>query len=541
VVGPYDEVIDLLIHDGSVVDGSGRAVFRGDVAIDRGRICDVGQLGKPRAAVTLEAGGRVVCPGFVDPHSHSDWSILANPEAESTIRQGVTTEVVGNCGWTYAPVSGSSRPLIEGRMRMFAYDGPVEWSSFADHLDWLSRQGHSQNLAWFVGHNTVRYAAGVVGSAATESQLRAMEGFVGEAMEAGALGLSTGLEFDPGRMAPTAELIRLNKVVGKYRGYYTSHIRNRDAHLQESIAEFLTIVREGGTRAEISHLNVRKRTGAPLGAWQRAVDTMQAAREVEGLEVLADTTPFKDGLGQMSAILPEWVMEGGSQRACARLRDAGVRRRLRNECDRYWRFIHRGEWHRVRLQCSAEFPELEGKDFNEIAAALGTDQWDAYFEILAAAGPALESVLLIGELFTDEHLTEMITHPLISLGVDGFTSAIDSRLASVSAHPVCFAGHVHYLTRHVRELGSLSLEEAIRKMTSMPADHFGLRGRGRLARGYAGDIVVLDLDRLEDGSTLSDPLNYVRGVDAVVVNGEIVVDDGEHTGARPGRHLLRAG
>jgi N-acyl-D-amino-acid deacylase len=532
-------VTDVLVRDGWIVDGTGREPFRGDVAIAGSEIEHVGPVDGRRADRMIEARGRVVCPGFVDPHSHSDWSILANPKAESTIRQGVTTEVVGNCGWTYAPVSPASRHFVEARMRTFAYQGPLEWASFADHLAWLSRHGHSQNLAWFVGHNTVRYAAGVFSADADEHELRTMEGLVREAMDAGALGLSTGLEFNPGRMAPTEELVRLNKVVGEYGGYYASHVRNRDARLQESIEEFLTIVRGGGTRGEISHLNVRHRTGAAPGAWQRAVDTMQAAREVEGLDVLADTTPFRDGLGQMAGILPQWVMEGGWAKACARLRDEAARERLRHDCDRYWRFIHRGEWHRARLQSSAQFPELEGKDFNEIAALIGKDQWDSYFDILAAAGPALESVLLIGELFTDEHLREMITHPLISLGVDGFTSAVDSELAAVTAHPVCFAGHVHYLTRHVSELKSLSLEEAIRKMTSMPADHFGLRGRGRLERGAAADVVVLDLERLEDGSTLHDPLNYVRGVDWVLVNGTPVVEDGEHTGALPGRHLPR--
>src|SRR3954451_14610000 len=531
---------DLLVRDGWVVDGSGRPPFRGDVAIDNGRIEHVGPVNGARADRVIEARGRVVCPGFVDPHSHSDWSILANPKAESTIRQGVTTEVVGNCGWTYAPVTDASRHFIEGRMRTFAYDGPIEWSSFADHLSWLSRQGHSQNLAWFVGHKTVRYAAGVFGAQATEPELRAMEDFVREAMHAGALGMSTGLEFNPGRMAPTDELVRLNRVVGEYDGYYTSHIRNRDSQLQESIEEFLRIVREGGTRGEISHLNVRHRTGAAPGAWQRAVDTMQTAREVEGIDVLADTTPFRDGLGQMAGILPPWVLAEGWEAACGRLRDPSTRDRLRGECDRYWRFIHRGDWHRVRLQASPQYPGLEGKTMPEIASLLGKDEWDSYFDILAAAGPALESILLVGELFTDEHLAEMISHPLFSLGVDGFTSAVGSPLTSVTAHPVCFAGHVHYLTRHVDELGTLPLEQAIRKMTSMPAAHFGLRDRGVLRQGFAADVVVIDLDRLEDGSTLADPLNYVRGVDHVVVNGARVVADGEHTGARPGRHLPRA-
>jgi len=211
-------VTDVLVRDGWVVDGSGRPPFRGDVAIDGGRIEHVGPVNGARATRVVEARGRVVCPGFVDPHSHSDWSLLANPRAESTIRQGVTTEVVGNCGWTYAPVSEASRDFVEARMRTFAYDGAVEWSGFADHLSWLAQRGHAPNLAWFVGHNTVRYAAGCFSELATETELRAMESFVREAMQAGAVGLSTGLEFNLGRMRPTEELVRLNKVVGEYDG-----------------------------------------------------------------------------------------------------------------------------------------------------------------------------------------------------------------------------------------------------------------------------------------------------------------------------------
>ena len=201
-----------------------------------------------------------------------------------------------------------------------------------------------------------------------------MEGYVAEAMHAGALGLSTGLEFKPGREAPTDEIVRLNRVVGRYGGHYTSHMRNRDSSLQESIDEFLQIIREGGTSGEISHFNVRNRTGAAPGAWQRAVDTMQAAREVEGLDVLADTTPFRDGLGAMVGILPPWVLADGWEEACKRLRDPAVRARLPHECDRYWRFIHRGEWERVRLQASPQYPGLEGKDFREISPLLGQER-----------------------------------------------------------------------------------------------------------------------------------------------------------------------
>jgi N-acyl-D-amino-acid deacylase len=508
------------------------------VAVEDGRIVAVGPANGAAAHRTIDAAGRVACPGFVDPHSHSDFTILANPTAQSTVRQGVTTEVVGNCGWTYAPVTDASRPFIESRMRTFAYDGPAEWETFGEHLSFLSRVGHSQNLAWFVGHNAVRYAAGVFGPQASEEQLQLMEGFVAEAMAAGALGLSTGLEFKPGRAAPTAEVVRLNRVVGGYDGYYTSHVRNRDSELQASIDEFVTIVREGGTRGEISHLNVRHNTNAAPGAWERAVDTLAAARD-EGFDILADTTPFLDGLGQMAGILPPWVLADGWEEACKRLRDPHARERMRGECDRYWRFIHQGEWERVRLQASPQHPGLEGKDFNEIAVLMGRDPWDAYFDILADAGPAIESILLIGRLFTDEHLAEMISHPLFCLGVDGYTASLDdSALEAVSAHPVCFAGHVHYLTHHVRELGTLPLEEAIYKMTAMPARHFGL-DRGELKPGAPADLVVLDLDRLADGSTVTRPLAYVEGVDEVLVNGTAVVEAGEHTGARPGRHLPR--
>jgi N-acyl-D-amino-acid deacylase len=506
------------------------------VAVEGDRIVDVGLLEGAEAERVIEAAGRIVCPGFVDPHSHSDWSLLANPTAESTIRQGVTTEVVGNCGWSYAPVTERSLRQQTGRLRTFAYDGPVEWSTFAEHLDFLSRLGHTPNLAWFVGHNAIRWAAGVTGSNPSEEQLREMERHVAEAMDAGALGLSTGLEFNPGREATTEELVRLNAIVGERDGWYVSHVRNRDAHLLESIDEFLRIAREGRTRAEISHLNVRHNTGAPADGWRRAVEAMADARD-GGLDVLADTTPLRDGIGQMAGILPQWVLADGAEAAAELLRDRRVRERLRTDCDRYWRFIHRGEWQRVRLQTSPDFPELKGKSFPEIAELRGTDEWDAFFDVLEAAGPALESVLMVGELFTDEHLAEMISHPLFCLGVDTFTSRADGPLAEVTRHPLSYAGHVHYLTHHVREQGTLTLEEAIRKMTSMPAEHFGLSDRGRMEVGRAADLVVLDYERLDDVATLDSPVAYARGVEHVLVNGVVVVDGGEHTGARPGRHL----
>ena len=365
-----------------------------------------------------------------------------------------------------------------------------------------------------------------------------MEDFLREAMDAGALGMSTGLEFNPGREATTAELVRLNEVAGEYDGIYTSHVRNRDSGILPAIAEFLEVARAGGARAEISHLNVRHNTGAPDRGWERAVEMMAAAREA-GMDVLADTTPFLDGLGQLAGILPPWVAGDGTEEALARLRDPDTRKQLRTECDRYWRFIHRGEWDRVRLQVSEQHPDWDGLTFAQIADATKADPWDCFFDVLADAGDAYESVLVVGRLFTDEHMAEMISHPLFCLGVDTFTVTTEGPLADVLRHPLGYAGHVHYLTHHVRENGTLRLEEAIRKMTSMPAAHFGLWDRGLLRAGYAADVIVFDYDALDEVSTIERPHAYARGVEHVLVNGTPVVEGGEHTGARPGRHLLR--
>ena len=283
-----------------------------------------------------------------------------------------------------------------------------------------------------------------------------MEDFVREAMHAGALGLSTGLEFNPGRMAPTDELVRLNKVVGEYDGYYTSHIRNRDSQLQESIEEFLTIVREGGTHGEISHLNVRNRTGARRGSVAarrrhdadgargrgnrrpRRHDAVQGRPRPDGRDPAAVGDGRRLGEDVRAPARRDACASGCATSATATGASSTAASGTARGCSR-----------------ASSSPSSRARTSTRSPRCMGKDQWDAYFDILAAAGPALESILLIGELFTDEHLTEMITHPLISLGVDGFTSAVDSPLAAVTAHPVCFAGHVHYLTRHVGELQSL--------------------------------------------------------------------------------------
>ena len=534
---------DILIRGGWLVDGTGNPVYRADVGISGGRIVALGRLEGADAAQCIDATGLLVSPGFIDCHSHTDWSIHANPLAQSTIRQGVTTEIVGNCGYSSAPLHGASRGTVTSRLRTHVYQGPCNWTTFAEYLDAIRALGTSCNLGFLVGHNALREAAGIEGAQGSAAQHERLEALTREALEAGALGMSTGLEFEPGRLAPTEELVRLGRVLGEYDALYASHIRNRDAHLQAAIEEFVTIVRagnEGGgfLRGEVSHLNVRYGSGAPEGGWERAVETVQRARD-EGLDVLADTTPYADGIGQLAAILPPWVKEGGAASTAARLRDPAVRARLRGDCDRYWRFIHRGEWGRVRMARNALFPELSGLSFPEIAALRGCDEWDCCFDILAAHGERLDSLFVIGAIKADDLLVKMATHPLYSLASDGYSSSTDPTFRIPCAHPIHYAGMLHYLTHYVRDRGVLRLEDAVRKMTSMPATHFGLADRGLLTPGYWADVVVFDLAALEEVSTIERPEAYVRGVQHVLVNGTPVVSAGAHTGARSGRVLLR--
>jgi N-acyl-D-amino-acid deacylase len=258
-----------------------------------------------------------------------------------------------------------------------------------------------------------------------------------------------------------------------------------------------------------------------------------------GFEVLTDMTPLNFGIGQMAGILPPWLRAEGIKKAAEYLKDPETRKKLRTDCDRYWRFIHRGEWDRVRMQSNPVFPEINGLDFNQIADLWKKDHWDCYFDILAAAGERMDGIVLVPRLFSDEHLKETISNPLYMLVVDGYSTTIEGPLSKHTAYPLHYMGMMYFLTHHVRTLHTLSLEEAIRKMTSMPATHFRLKDRGLLRKGMFADVAVFDYEKLDTVSTIEKPLAYAKGVEYVFVNGRQVIDKGNHTGLRPGRNILR--
>ncbi len=522
--------LDILIRGGWAIDGTGNPAFPADIAIKGDSIVEVGLLHGAQAETVIDAMGKLVTPGFVDVHSHTDSTIQSNRDACSTIRQGITTEIVGNCGGTTLKVQG------EGSVDFFGPSGGS--GGLAELFQSLEDGGIVPNLAYLMGHNTLRSRTGAKGEEPGGQALGAMEHDLVKAMEDGAFGLSTGLEFDPGREARTEEIIRLAKVCAGFGGFYVSHIRNRDARVVEAVDEFIKIVRASGCKGQISHLNVRENTGAPEGGWQTAVLRMESAR-AEGMDIQADMTPLNYGTGGLLSILPAWMRKDGNAHAAALLRDAGTRLRLRGECDRYWRFITRGEWYRVRLQNNPGYPELNGMTFPKIAELWHKDEWDCLFDVMAAALERDGGVSAVGRLFSDAHMRETIAHPLFSLGVDGVSTTVDGPLAATTPFPLHYMGMVHYLTHHVKVEKTLGLEEAIRKMTSMAAAHFGLKGRGLLRAGCYADVVVLDYPNLDDVSTIEKPHAYCKGIEHVLVNGAFAVRDSLPTGVRTGRCLRR--
>ena len=532
--------LDLLLRGGTVIDGTGGPARRADVGVRGDRVVAVAPALAACAEQLLDVTGLTVVPGFIDPHSHSDWSVLGNRHAQSTVRQGVTTEVVGNGGVTYAPLATDGVSAARDALRGHGFDGDVTWRSFGELLDVVHRDGGgtAQNLAWLVGHTALRDAAGVRGEGADSRGVAGMTRYLTEAMEAGALGMSTGLEYGSGRDADTAELVSVSAALARYDGIYASHIRNRDVHLLDAVDEFVEIATRNGLRAQLSHLNVRHDTGAPDGAWHDAVGRLEQLRE-RGTDVLADMTPYPHGIGLATGLLPRWFLAEGPGQAAESLRSGATRARLRADCDRYWRFVHKGQWDRVTIATSPAIPDAEGRTVTSLAEESGCSEWDVFFDILQAAGPAMGSVQLLGRLFTPEHVAEAVAHPLFALGVDGFTSRLDGPLSRRTRHPLFFTGHTHYVAHHVLRSRTLTLEEAVRKLTSMVADRFGLQDRGRVRPGAFADLAVLDLDELARQDTFAYTGTYARGVPHVVVNGRVVVRDGEHLGTRAGRHLPR--
>jgi N-acyl-D-amino-acid deacylase len=538
---------DLVLANGRILDGCGNPWFWGDLAIQQGRIVEIVPRGTLEANHTIDIGGRYVSPGFIDIHTHSDLSILVNRPAESAVRQGVTTQLIGNCGMSPAPVAEldySNMRLMWGSISDQP-EVPWDWGNFDEYLQKMQSGGLGINIASLVGHGALRLSAmGFDERGADSNDMWIMKDLLKYSMQAGAFGMSTGLVYPPGCYASTDEIIALCKVVAQYHGIYASHIRGERETILEAVAEAIQIGREAGVPVQISH-NAPK-FGAPCDA-SANLRLVEEAR-ARGQDVTVDNDVHTDLAPALADGLPQHIEDLPAGEIAALLRDPVKRLEIRNEIveDRKPAFgpvglLKHNQWQRITMLHAPRNPELIGKTIQAIAAERGKDPFDTYFDLIIENGHEAEAIF---DYIDEANIRLLLQHPAVMISSDGEVLAPYGFLNDPSPYSPCSYGeYPGVLERYVRDEPVLSLQEAIRKMTSFPAQRLGLRDRGVLREGAWADIVVFDLERIHDRATNlyphtypfeNYPHQYPQGVDYVFVNGVMVVNGEEHTGALAG-------
>ena len=527
-------MVDLVVYGGDVIDGTGSAAFAADLVIDDGRITFVGDAPELEASRTLDAQGKVVCPGFIDIHSHSDFSLYVDPLAQSAVRQGLTTAVTGNCGHGPAPAPDKelAKQVTIGVNDEWGID--FDWSSFGEYLDRLFEKGQSVNVAPLVAHGAVRLAAmGFDARAPTRSEMEAMKSMVDEAMSAGAVGMSTGLEYSPGRHASEAELIELATVAARHGGIYASHIRGRGDHFVEAVEEALSIAEQAKVPAQLSHL--APRPYAPAGSFEQVLARIDEARE-GGLRIGIDSFPDPWGPAHLLDLMPPWVYEGPDEDVLERLKDPATAERCQGYFENPTNFLLRlGGFDKLYLAHSGAHAGLIGESLEAIAAKWQLDPIRTILRLATDDGKDSAGVLIRHIFATQEDLDKLLLHPICSVGSDGAIASREGLLASLVVNRSSYGYAPRFIREYALDRGLVSPEEAIRKMTSLPAQSVQLRDRGTLKPGMAADVVVMDFATLADNSTDIEPQAYPTGIEAVVVNGEVVFEDEARALCRPGR------
>jgi N-acyl-D-amino-acid deacylase len=530
---------DWLIRGAQVIDGSGAPACVADIAICGDRIVQVGQVQQRQARAVIDGAGLTAAPGFIDLHTHSDYTLLVNPLAESKVRQGVTTEVIGNCGTSPAPLGEEGYAVVRARMAQ-QYRLDVTWRSFGGYLERLAASGIAVNVVPLVGHGTLRSAVmGYARRAPTAGEWQRLQALLGEALAEGAFGLSTGLVYAPGCYAATDELVGLAEVVGRAGGLYCSHIRGESDTVLEAAQEAISIGERARVAVHISHL---KAAGAANWAKTPALlDLLEGAR-ARGLDVTGDMYPYTAGATSLGALLPPWVHEGGLAQLLPRLRDAAVRARIRRDIehglDGWWNPVRAAGWAGIQISRAPRHRSYQGLRLSEVAARQGQDPLDAALDLLVAEDGNVGVVLF---MMDEAQVRAILRHERVMIGSDAGATAPYGLLGQGHPHPRAYGTFPRILGTYVRELRVIALEEAIHRMTGLAAWRLGLGDRGLLRPGYKADVVLFDAQQVADRATYETPHRYPTGIAWVLVNGQVVLQQGERLPALPGRVLLRHG
>ena len=528
---------DLLIRGARVIDGTGNPWRHADVAVTKGKIAAVGNLRAATARRVIEAPGRYLVPGFIDMHSHSDLTLLVDGNAESKIRQGVTTEVLGE-STSGGPAYKTARAALERRASQLGLK--ADWTTLGEYFQRLTRQGVAVNVASYVGLGSVRGSVlGLAERSPTPGEREEMKSLVTQAMRDGAMGLSDSLIEFPDRYATTGEIIELARVAAAHGGIYATHMRSERRHLLTALDEAIEIGSSAGLPVEIFHFKVSGRPN--WGQMPAAIRKVEAAR-ARGLDITANVYPYTASTDPLEVLLPPWVREGGTAAMLARLRDPALKAKVQAEMaqappagDDLFRDYQAVMISRVRGEKNQA---VVGKRVTEIARERGLDPKDAIFQLLLEEE---SDIGIVNFVINDDEMRQALRQPWMSVGSDG--SALNTRgvLAAGKPHPRSYGTFPRVIKVHVREESLLPLEEAIRKMTSAPARRLGIKDRGEIREGMWADLVVLDLNTLDDRADFDLPQQYPTGIDCVVVNGEVVLERGSHTGRRSGRILYGPG
>jgi N-acyl-D-amino-acid deacylase len=523
---------DIVVRNGMIYDGSGSAPFRGDIAVKGDTISAIGS-NLDEGSTEIDATGLAVSPGFINMLSWGVESLIEDGRGQSDLRQGVTLEVFGE-GESMGPLNEEMKKELVKRQGDIKYE--VKWTTLGEYLDYLVERGISPNVASFVGATTVRiHALGYADRSASAEELAMMRELVRQAMEEGAVGLGSSLIYAPATYAPTEELVELAKVVAQYDGLYISHIRNEGSRILEALDELEHIAREAGVRSEVYHFKAAGKSN-----WDKldaAINKIETARR-EGLHITADMYPYAGSETGLDAAMPRWVQEGGHEEWVKRLKDPSIRRRVEEEMS-----TPADEWENMYLATGPEkmmlaafksekLKPLAGKTLAEVAAMWGKSAPQTAMDLVVQDDSRVGTIYFS---MSDENVRRIAGLPWVSLGSDAECVSPEGVFMKILPHPRAYGTFARFLGKYVRDEKATTLEDAIRRLTSLPAGNLKLKLRGMLKSGYYADIVVFDPARIEDHATFEQPAQYSTGVVHVLVNGTPTVKDGEHTNAKPGR------